>query len=258
MCEPVRVSGPVGNPIETLLPPSAYKKVGIYPLKGTIGDVVTVHGCDFTGSEIVTVDGITANIVSYDGKHINFKIPSGVSLLQENDVTVTRNGNPYQAGPLYVSGGIIGSGATVTTNCTGIDVLGLAGCAVENKPNLVDTNPSNSAYIHGSLLNGTSWVDVAYDGPAIPAGGHAGFVIKQGGGLLGANLLGGITITTYLNGQLQETKSGSGVLDLSLLEGTQKQFVNFKTSKPFDEIRIAVTSVNVGLDMHLYGAYGDR
>lgn len=268
-CSDVRVAGKPGNPIITTLLTDAQKKqVGAYPLNGDIGDQVTIHGCDFDiNAASVSIGGVSAPVItsSSGSKKLVVDIPDGVALTQDNPVKVTRsNSKTYSAGDIHVSGSIIGGDATVTTNCTGITSIigiGLTGCAVDNKGRLVDSNPNNYAKLHAGAISGSKYVDVTYSGPAIPAGGQAGFVIKNNGGLLNASLLGGITITTYLGNQLQETATTTGgVLSAKLLSGGQKQFVGFKTTKPFDEIKFTVSSTSVDLSagINFYGAYGDR
>src|SRR5690606_22345518 len=76
-----------------------------------------------------------------------------------------------------------------------------------------------------------------------PAGTYAGFVIQDVIGAIQADLFETIIISTWNNGEFVEARSGTELLDLSLLilfispaEGVYN--VGFKTTAPFDEIRI--------------------
>lgn len=102
-----------------------------------------------------------------------------------------------------------------------------------------------------------------------PAGTFAGYVIQTAAVppvLL--NLFNAITVTTYLNGSLQESKTGGSLIDLTVLAtligtpGGASYNVGFETTAPFDEIRISVSSlVGVGLlggdYVDVYGAFID-
>lgn len=99
-----------------------------------------------------------------------------------------------------------------------------------------------------------------------PAGNRAGFVIAPptGNSLLSLDVLNGITIQTYLFGQLQDEASpdgtNSGLLNIGLLNSsgsTLKQKIGIITSKPFNEVRIVFNipaAANLG-SIRLYGAF---
>ncbi|SFQ23464.1 hypothetical protein [Hymenobacter arizonensis] len=91
----------------------------------------------------------------------------------------------------------------------------------------------------------------------VPAGHHAGFVIGQAG-LLDVGVLSGLELTTYLGNTPVETRTGFGLLDLTLLPGN-KAHVSFKTGagKPFDGVRIARVGLLTAVDdLHVYYAFG--
>lgn len=146
-----------------------------------------------------------------------------------------------------------------------VDVIGLE----SSLGNLVDTNVDNYA-----SLSGLAGVDVAYhqivsvkDVKYVYEGGQeAGFVIQsasEGTNLLTVDVLKLFVIETYLNGEKQEgsvyQEGESGLLDLNLItiasNGQTK--VSIRTTKPFDEVRLAVSGVNVEAfkSLKLYYAY---
>ncbi|WP_300598373.1 Ig-like domain-containing protein [Niabella sp.] len=143
---------------------------------------------------------------------------------------------------------------TVTTGTTGIATVSLLGGIFSNVDNVVDASTANAATITlpvGALSTAFLSVKEAGD-PAVlfhPAGYFAGFEVSNGS-LLGLGLLSNSTISTYLNGQLRETKSGSGLLlSAPLLSSNGRSTIGFATTMSFNEIRYTITqplNVNLG------------
>ena len=139
--------------------------------------------------------------------------------------------------------------------------------------NLLDTNTDNYA-----SLSGLAGIDVAYhqiisikdiencySGKA-GEGLETGFVIQSvsdGTNLLTADVLKMFVVETYLDGEKQESSvmegTESGLLDLNLITiaSDGKTKVSIRTTKPFDEVRLAVAGVNIEAfkQMKLYYAY---
>lgn len=135
--------------------------------------------------------------------------------------------------------------------------------------NLIDTNINNYA-----SFSGLAGIDVAYhqiisvkDVNYDYAGGlEAGFVmqsVSNGSNLLTADVLKMFVIETYLDSVKQESSvyegATSGLLDLNLITVASdgKTRVSIRTTKPFDEVRLAVAGVNVEAfrQLKLYYAY---
>lgn len=135
--------------------------------------------------------------------------------------------------------------------------------------NIVDTNINN--YTNFSSLAG---IDAAYHQiisikdaeRAFKGGTEAGFVMQstsQGTNLLTADVLEMFVVETYKDGEKQESSvnsaTQSGLLDLNLItiatDGKTK--VSIKTTKDFDEVRLAITGVNADAfsNLRLYYAY---
>ncbi len=89
------------------------------------------------------------------------------------------------------------------------------------------------------------------------AGTVAGFVLSRNG-VANLALLNDLTITTYLNGVLKETKSVGGLLSGSLLGNEEKFYATFITGQSFDEIRLNTNLLSAGVinGLKIYAALG--
>ncbi|MDI5949799.1 DUF7507 domain-containing protein [Flavobacterium yafengii] len=142
---------------------------------------------------------------------------------------------------------------------TGIDGLVCALCSINNADNLIDQNTSNFAQINLTISVGNSGsISVKDQVVDYPIGSFVGFTIENPS-LLNVNALDAVTIRTYLNGVLQETKVGNAALvtvGTNLLVGSSLQTIGFVTAKFFDEARITITNtatVSLGV-VNVYSA----
>lgn len=91
-----------------------------------------------------------------------------------------------------------------------------------------------------------------------PAGRKAGFMIADPSQLLSLSALGHITVRTLLNGVPQEAATAGNLLELSvlgLLSDPDEGFVGFRTTKPFNAVRLELGSLaSVSTTMRVYGA----
>ncbi|MBD0726361.1 hypothetical protein B6A10_14370 [Flavobacterium sp. L1I52] len=130
---------------------------------------------------------------------------------------------------------------SVSENTTAVLCVG---CGVSNEANLIDADLTNYATASTGVLsvgvvNSLRVTDGTLNKSYVP-GTFTGFKIGTGSQLLSLDLLNGITIRTYLDGVLQETNSGNGLLSLSLLSGTNENLVGFNTLKSFDAVEIVL------------------
>ncbi|MES2517960.1 MAG: hypothetical protein V4585_07625, partial [Bacteroidota bacterium] len=136
--------------------------------------------------------------------------------------------------------------AVVDGTLTGISGAACVGCSVSNTNNVVDSDTSNSASIVltvGVLSSGSVAVkDIL---TTYPIGTFAGFDIENSN-LIGLGLLNGASVSTYLNGVLQES-SGGNLISLTLLSST-RQIVGFTTTKTFNEVRFTASNL-VGVNL---------
>ncbi|WBA43960.1 hypothetical protein [Hymenobacter canadensis] len=130
---------------------------------------------------------------------------------------------------------------------------------VDNPERVADFDPTNFATFRSVLTVGcqpslrTKLANVPAGG--VPAGSHAGFVVGQAG-LLDVGVLSGLRLTTYLNGVQQQTKTGTGLLELTVLPGGRAH-VSFPTTLPFDEVGIQRTGLITAVDnLNIYYGFG--
>ncbi|PZX94695.1 hypothetical protein DOS84_03840 [Flavobacterium aquariorum] len=142
---------------------------------------------------------------------------------------------------------------------TGIDGLVCALCSISNSENLIDQNGSNFAQINLTASVGNSGsISVKDQITDYPIGSFVGFTVENPS-LLNVNALDAVTIRTYLNGVLQETKFGNSALatvGTNLLVGSSIKTIGFVSTKSFDEARITIANtatVNLGV-VNVYNA----
>ncbi|MDA3615168.1 Ig-like domain-containing protein [Polluticaenibacter yanchengensis] len=131
----------------------------------------------------------------------------------------------------------------VTCNVA-VPILNTTFGATSSYNNVVDNDITNSTVLGGAL--GPLDLTVSDYTHIYSTGTYLGFHVSTGGllsGLLDLSSLSRITITTYLNGVIQETKTSADlVLGATLLGGSNPSFdVGFVTTKPANEIKIATT-----------------
>ena len=85
---------------------------------------------------------------------------------------------------------------------------------------------------------------------------QAGFVVKQETFLANVDLLGSIVIETYLDGNLQDSKSDFSLLDANVIGAGDYEYLMFYHDKSYDEIRIIFPSLLDVLDnMEIYALF---
>jgi hypothetical protein len=94
---------------------------------------------------------------------------------------------------------------------------------------------------------------------------YTGFVVKAASPLANVGLLSGVTVSTYLDGVLQEESSvANNLLKLNVLNALSingavppdAQVVYFKTTNDFDEVKLTVNDlVGIGNELQVYNAF---
>lgn len=142
----------------------------------------------------------------------------------------------------------------------------IGGSSVLSPWNAVSADPTDYATITSLASAGTTGsISIADPASVYPPGTYAGFTIRKGSFLVSGDLFPALTLETYLDGVLQETRTGSSLLDLSLViplfgsSATTPYNVGFYSAKPFDEIRLRVGSLASALSnsVDVYGAFVD-
>ena len=149
---------------------------------------------------------------------------------------------------------------------TGINSgVACVGCSIKNSWNLVNQgdDPARINLTLGAVGSSGS-ISVRDLTVTYPAGTLAGFVIADVNNFLQIGLLSDITIETYMDGVLQESRSGnSQLIDLDLIlpllgTGPGQKPIGFTTSMPFNEIRITYSIVLQLLNyLDVYHAFVD-
>lgn len=138
---------------------------------------------------------------------------------------------------------------------TGTSGIACVLCSVDSTNNLIDNIPNNSARINLTAgIGAIGSIAVRDQLTDYPAGTFVAFDIENTA-LLDVDLLDGITISTYLNGNPVAVESQNGqaaLLSVStdLLTNSGRRTVGFVTTAPFDEVRLIVSntvSVNLGI-----------
>lgn len=139
-------------------------------------------------------------------------------------------------------------GASASAETTGLCL----GCHVDDVENVVDRKLTRFATLHVPVgVAGAARVDVQA-GRTLDAGTRVGFRLDDQVGLVDAVLLGGLRLTTFLDGAAQETASGG---DLRLSNGAARA-VSFTTSLPYDEVRLQAEGLATALlDLRVYVAF---
>lgn len=213
------------------------------------------------------VIGLISTVAAFDEAQITFTRLTGIdigttfvysAIIQRAcEATLTCNTTYFLKNPAFPS--VINSQRTGVTG--GICAL----CAVNNPGNLTNSSLSDFASLVAVAGAGTqSSISVLDPVSTYPSGAYAGFVIKKNTIILDLTFLGNITITTYNDGVLSESKSSGNLLDLTLLfdifgAGNNITYnIGFKTTKPFDEMQISVGALaGVNQFVDVYSAFID-
>ena len=145
---------------------------------------------------------------------------------------------------------------------TGMVSILSVGSSVRNPDHLIDNDPNTSAKIVVAAgIANAGQISVVDPSAEYPKGTFAGFTIKDNYLGVQADLLEFITVNTYLNGIRQESKTSTNLVDISLLVpiwGTGTKNVGFKTTKPFNEVQIVLSSVASVINVvDVYGVFID-
>jgi hypothetical protein len=144
---------------------------------------------------------------------------------------------------------------------TGFDSTICLGCVIKTPEALVDNDAStySSIQIPSSIL-GFGSVAVTNVLDTYPAGSFTGFIVEDTNNLINFDFLQTITLKTYNNGTLVESKAGIDLIDLSIifpiLGQTGIKRIGFTTQYPYDEIELQTGSLTSFLNnIHVYHAF---
>lgn len=142
-----------------------------------------------------------------------------------------------QASPLNISA-MTGSGLCATQLCLG---------SAYNELQLIVDNDLETYAEWNNLLTVGSIQGVSIVSDSVyPAGYVTGFVVSRSG-LASLSSLSDLSMSTYLNDTLRETRTGSTLLSLYALGGTENYFLTFVTMQSFNEIRLNTSLLSAGV-----------
>ncbi|UOQ72811.1 hypothetical protein [Hymenobacter cellulosilyticus] len=147
------------------------------------------------------------------------------------------------------------SPANYRTSATGAGLC--LSCLVSNPERAADTDLENYATIQNTLglLGGGVALSLSLSGTA-PATYRAGVVISSGNAL-NANTLATLTLRTYLGGNQQQELLANDALVSSTALSDSRVRLEFVSSKPFDQLEIAVGGILNGINtVRVLYAYG--
>lgn len=113
--------------------------------------------------------------------------------------------------------------------------------------NVIDNNlTNNSSWSY--LIGGSAFLEVADGLNTYPSGTYAGFVLDQGS----IDILGNVTVSTYMNNTVQQSVSSSSLLNLLNSEGNAR--IGFVATLPFNKVRISFSALGVAGTRRIYYA----
>ena len=220
-----------------------------------------------TNGRIRQVIGLSATVPVFDEVKITFERLVGVNTGVINvygalveklcGATLTCNTTVYPSNPAFP--------VIINSERTGVTGAVCVGCLVINPENVISASLTDFASLSAIAGSGAqSSISVLNPIDTYPSGSFAGFVINRSTFLVNLALLNNLTITTYNNGVLSESKTSGNLLDLTLLfnifgAGNNTTYnIGFRTNKPFDEMRISVGALgNVNQYVDVYSTFVD-
>ncbi|NKI27006.1 hypothetical protein HCG49_10575, partial [Arenibacter sp. 6A1] len=164
----------------------------------------------------------------------------------------------------FLNDGVDGFPVVVSSEKTGTGGIACVGCSIDNTRYVISPNPQDYASLKMAVgVSGINSISVKNVLSNYPIGSVAGYAIEDLQGLLEVDLLNSLTVSTYLDGNYQESASGLDLLQLTVLvdiigSSAGRYNIGFETSKPYNEIKISVSSlVSVENDLRVFGAFVD-
>ena len=160
----------------------------------------------------------------------------------------------------------VGAGLTINILTGQINVTTTVELSSVTDPaKAADANISNSDY---AVLNttgtnllvqansATAYLEVKLNGTG-QAGNRVGMVVSNGAGLLDADALRRLTVSTYdAKNAIVESKSGDALLNVQLFDGSPRSQISFLASRDFSYVRLDVTSaVSLNSNTRVYYAF---
>lgn len=140
--------------------------------------------------------------------------------------------------------------ASINYDATGFDNLLCVGCSLSPLSALLDNDLTTGTTLTQTVGVGTSSTVAVRTATTVSPGYEAGFVVGSSSALLDVGVLANLTLSTYLNGVLQEAVPlSSSLASVSLLNGgNEATAISFRSGSAFDEVRLTTNGL-VGADL---------
>jgi len=215
---------------------------------------------NWSGTQPSSSTGVTVGPDATPGIYTYTLTCTGAGGSGSSSVQITvMSSNSVDCGlPSVQTTSLVSPAASVLSNVTGLCV----GCSVLNPNNVITSttnSPTSIAELAG-VLGGSASVEITDDSADFPAGRQVGFIVTDGSSLLSLTALSDVTITTYLNGVVQQTAStGNNLIQLQALGllsvNSNAGFAGFTATKPFNQVAIQeVPLLGVATTLNVYRA----
>ena len=183
---------------------------------------------------------------------------AGISPVLSNFGTPQANADYFNSSPQTVAVGVMAGNVFVGNGSVTLS-------SVNDPANAANSSTSDYAVLNTTGTNlltqastANAYLEVKLNGSG-KAGNRVGMVVSNGAGLLDADALRRLTVSTYdANNMLIESKSGDALLNVQLLDGSQRNEVSFLASRDFSYVRLDVTSaVTVSSNTRVYYAFAE-
>lgn len=206
--------------------------------------------------DMVTWTSGTTDVATINGDGVATGVMEGQTTISATSTAAagTRTATLFVTDSQCTTPLVAADGAQVLEDANGLCV----GCTILNEERIIDASPATfgTMLLPVGLSNQAtlSAVVSAADNPnynlPFAGGNNAGFVIGRPAGLLSAEVLERIQVSTLLNGTVQETSGDSNLLVVDLLnqqllgdgEVSDLALVSLQTSLPYDAISITALS----------------
>jgi hypothetical protein len=215
---------------------------------------------NWSGSQPTSSSGVSVGPDATPGIYTYTLTCTGTGGSGSSSVQITvMSSNSVDCGlPSVQTTSLVSPAASVLSNVTGLCI----GCTVLNPNNVITSttnSPTSIAELAG-VLGGSASVEVTDNSADFPAGRQVGFIVTDGSSLLSLTALSDVTITTYLNGVVQQAATtGNNLIQLQALGllsvNSNAGFAGFTATKPFNQVAIQeVPVLGVATTLNIYRA----
>jgi len=211
----------------------------------------------WSGSEPTSNSGAATGPLSTPGIYTYTLSCSGPGGTNSSSVVVTViSSASADCGVGFATTMLLAPSASASSTVQGLCLLG---CGVSNLTNVTNSNQTDFAAMSVAVgVAATVSLRVSNSSGTFPSGRRAGFLVADPSALLNLSLLQNVTVDTLLGGTLQESATVGNLLELQalgLFNNPREGFVGFRTTKPFDALRLDLGQLaNILGSLDVFGA----